>query len=308
MSHLERIVDAVAGRIRGKAQVIELSVLTMIAGGHLLIEDIPGVGKSTLARSLAQVIGGSFARVQFTSDLLPGDLVGVNVWRAKQERFEFRRGPLFANVVLADEVNRAPPRTQSALLEAMAEQTVSLDGETHPLPSPFIVLATQNPEEHHGTYPLPESQRDRFMLRVSMGYADAEIETALLQDPKTRDDAPLPAVLPSVEALADMQRAAEAVFVHLDLARYAQAVVQATREAPSIRLGVSTRGALAWIAAARARAFMRGREAILPEDLQELAVSALAHRILPSQSSAGDHGRVADELVRDILARVPLPT
>lgn len=279
----------------------------MVAGGHLLIEDIPGVGKSTLARSLAEAIGGSFSRVQFTSDLLPGDLIGVNVWRATQERFEFRQGPLFANVVLADEVNRAPPRTQSALLEAMAERTVSLDGETHQLPAPFIVLATQNPEEHHGTYPLPESQRDRFMLRVSMGYAAPEVEVALLQDADATLDTPLEPALQSVEQLVELQRLAAAVHLHADLARYAQALVQATRESPAVRLGVSTRGALSWVAAARARALLDGRDHVLPTDLQDLAVPALAHRILPSQSSAGDHGRVADELMRDIVARVALP-
>lgn len=300
--------DAVAARIRGKDEVIELAVLSMVAGGHLLIEDIPGVGKSTLARSLAQAIGGSFARVQFTSDLLPGDLIGVNVWRASEERFEFRRGPLFANIVLADEVNRAPPRTQSALLEAMAERTVSLDGQTHALPQPFVVLATQNPEEHHGTYPLPESQRDRFLLRVSMGYAAPEVEMALLQDPSASDDRPIPAALADPGQLVALQRAAAAVHLHEDLARYAQRLVQATRDEPAIRLGVSTRGALAWVAAARARALLDGREHVLPNDLQDLAVPALAHRILPAQASAADHGRVTDELVRDIVARTALPT
>ena len=296
---LPRLREVVSARIRGKEDVIELALLTMVAGGHLLIEDIPGVGKSTLARSLAQAIGGSFSRVQFTSDLLPGDLIGVNVWRASQERFEFRRGPLFANVVLADEVNRAPPRTQSALLEAMAERTVSLDGETHALPRPFIVLATQNPEEHHGTYPLPESQRDRFMLRVSMGYAAPDIEVGLLLDPRASDDTPVPAALDTPEQLSQLQAQAEAVHLHEDLARYAQNLVQATREETALRLGVSTRGALSWVAAARAKALLDGRDHVLPSDLQDLAVPALAHRVLPAQSSAGDHGRVADELVRE---------
>lgn len=165
------IRESVAASIRGKDQVIDLALIGLIAAGHLLIEDIPGVGKSTLARALAAAVGGSFSRIQFTSDLLPADLLGVNVWLAREQRFEFRPGPMFANLVLADEVNRAPPRTQSALLEAMAERQVSLDGVSHALPAPFSVIATQNPEEHHGTYPLPESQRDRFLLRLSMGYA-----------------------------------------------------------------------------------------------------------------------------------------
>jgi MoxR-like ATPase len=308
---LAEIRAAVARRIHGKNEVIDLALICLVARGHLLIEDIPGVGKSTLARALAHAIGGSFNRIQFTSDLLPADLLGVNVWRASREQFEFRPGPIFANLVLADEVNRAPPRTQSALLEAMAEGQVSLDGTSHALPDPFIVIATQNPEEHHGTYPLPESQRDRFLLRLSMGYADAEVEASLLVrggvEGLARPSSEAKPTLAAPSQLLELQSAAAAVFLHADLARYAQRVVQATRDAAEIRLGVSTRGALAWVAAARARALLNGRTRVSIDDLQELAVAALAHRIVPAQAGSGDQVALAQELVRELIASVPVP-
>jgi MoxR-like ATPase len=302
-----RARERVATRVHGKDEVIELALITMIAGGHLLIEDIPGVGKSTLAKSLAAAVGGSFHRVQFTSDLLPADLIGTNVWLPREERFEFRRGPIFANVVLADEVNRAPPRTQSALLEAMGEQQVSVDGVTHPLPSPFTVLATQNPHEHHGTYALPESQRDRFLLRVSMGYTDATTEAELLMGTRSARGDDMDAALDSVDRLVEMQDAASSVHLHPDLGRYAQAIVQATREHESIALGVSTRGALAWVAGARARAFLHERAQVSIDDLQALAVPALAHRIVPAQRGASDATAMAAERIRDVVASVAVP-
>ncbi|PRP94180.1 ATPase family [Enhygromyxa salina] len=311
---LARIRAAVATRIHGKDEIIELALICLVAGGHLLIEDIPGVGKSTLARALADAIGGSFSRIQFTSDLLPADLLGVRVWRASSEQFEFRPGPVFANLVLADEVNRAPPRTQSALLEAMAEAQVSIDGTSHPLPQPFVVIATQNPEEHHGTYPLPESQRDRFLLRLSMGYADAQVEAALLCSggvEPSRAASPSPSgsesASPSPTSLLVLQAAAAAVHLHPDLADYAQRLVQSTREAGEIRLGVSTRGALAWVAAARARALLGGRGHVSIDDLQELAVPALAHRVVPAQAGSGDQAGLAQELVRELVAATPVP-
>ncbi|WP_346017126.1 AAA family ATPase [Pseudenhygromyxa sp. WMMC2535] len=308
---LTAIREVVRKQIRGKDEIIDLALICLVARGHLLIEDIPGVGKSTLARALAVAIGGNFARIQFTSDLLPADLLGVNVWRASREHFEFRRGPVFANLVLADEVNRAPPRTQSALLEAMAEGQVSVDGVSHTLPRPFVVIATQNPEEHHGTYPLPESQRDRFLLRLSMGYAAPEVEAALLLgggvDPQGKDAGELDGALESPSKLTDLQAAAAAVHLHPDLADYAQRVVQATRDAAEIRLGVSTRGALAWVAAAKARALLAGRSNVLIDDLQELAVPALAHRVVPAQAGSGDQVALAQELVRELIAAVPVP-
>ncbi|MGH1342169.1 MAG: AAA family ATPase [Nannocystales bacterium] len=303
MATAAAIREAVGSAIVGKDEIIDLALVALLSGGHLLLEDMPGVGKSTLARSLAGAVGGAFRRIQFTADLLPADVLGVNVWRPQREAFEFREGPLFANFVLADEVNRAPPRTQSALLEAMGEHQISVDGVSRPLPEPFMVIATQNPLEHYGTYPLPESQRDRFVLRLSMGYAAPEVEAALLQGNGTRPQAE--AVVSPEDVLA-AQRAAQKVFVHADLAAYAQAVVQATREHPRARLGVSTRGALAWVAAARARALLQGREQVSLDDLQELAIAALAHRVLPSLAS-DEASASSEELVREITATVPVP-
>ena len=303
MATAAAIRDAVRSAIAGKDEIIDLALVALLSGGHLLLEDMPGVGKSTLARSLAGAVGGAFRRIQFTADLLPADVLGVNVWRPQREAFEFREGPLFANFVLADEVNRAPPRTQSALLEAMGEHQISVDGVSRPLPEPFMVIATQNPLEHYGTYPLPESQRDRFVLRLSMGYAAPEVEAELLQGSRT-GEAPQAVVSPD-DVLA-AQRAARDIFVHADLAKYAQAVVQATREHPRARLGVSTRGALAWVSAARARALLGGREQVSLDDLQELAVSALAHRVLPSLAS-DEASASSEELIREITATVPVP-
>jgi len=297
--------DAVTSVIRGKDDVVDAALFALLARGHLLIEDIPGVGKSTLAHSLARAVGGDYRRIQFTSDLLPADIVGITVLRPGGERAEFRPGPLFANFVLADEINRAPPRTQSALLEAMGEQTVSIDGTSHQLPAPFMVLATQNPSEHHGTYPLPESQRDRFAVRLTMGYAGAEIESALLRGELIARPSDISPVT-TPEAIIAAQLAVERVFVHPDLASYAQRVVQATRDHASIRLGVSTRGALAWIAVARARAWFDGRTQIGVDDLQELAVHSIAHRIIVT-GSAGDASAIAAEHVREIVATVPVP-
>lgn len=303
MATAAAIRDAVGSAIVGKDEIIDLALVALLSGGHLLLEDMPGVGKSTLARSLAGAVGGAFRRIQFTADLLPADVLGVNVWRPQRESFEFREGPLFANFVLADEINRAPPRTQSALLEAMGEHQISVDGVSRPLPEPFMVIATQNPLEHYGTYPLPESQRDRFVLRLSMGYAAPDVEAALLQGNGTR---PLAEAVVSPQDVLAAQRAAQEVFVHADLAAYAQAVVQATREHPRARLGVSTRGALAWVAAARARALLQGREQISLDDLQELAIAALAHRVLPSLAS-DEASASSEELVREITATVPVP-
>ncbi len=303
---MQDVARAVAAVIRGKEDAIENALVAMIAGGHLLIEDIPGVGKSTLARALAQAVGGEFRRIQFTSDLLPADIVGVNVWRPQSERFEFRRGPLFANVVLADEINRAPPRTQSALLEAMGEQQISVDGTSHPLPQPFMVIATQNPLEHHGTYPLPESQRDRFMLRLSLGYTEASVETELLLEVKRAQPQPLDRVV-GPDMVLEAQLRARDLFLHPDLAKYAQSIVDATRKHPRVRLGVSTRGALAWVRAARARAYLQGRTQVAIDDLQELAVGCLAHRVLLVHGSEEASDALAEDLVRELLATIPVP-
>ncbi len=294
---------AVAEVIRGKDDVIDLALVAMVSAGHLLIEDIPGVGKSTLARTLAQVVGGEFRRIQFTSDLLPSDLVGVSILRPNLDRAEFRPGPLFANFVLADEINRAPPRTQSALLEAMGERTISVDGTSHALAVPFMVIATQNPTEHYGTYPLPESQRDRFTFRLEMGYAAADVEASLLGGAEA-PGAPQPAC--TLDAIIAAQHAATEVFVHPDLAAYAQRIIHATRSHPGIRLGVSTRGGIAWVRAARARAWMDRRAQLSIDDLQDLAVPALAHRLIAS--AASDEGvALGAERIREVIATTAVP-
>jgi len=301
---LATVRRAIAEVIRGKDDVIDLALVTLVAAGHLLIEDIPGVGKSTLARTLAQVVGGEFRRIQFTSDLLPADLIGVSVLRPDLDRGEFRPGPLFANFVLADEINRAPPRTQSALLEAMGERTVSVDGISHILGLPFMVIATQNPTEHYGTYPLPESQRDRFMLRLEMGYAVADVEAELLAGKGESSAAPL--AVCTLDAILAAQAGAQEVFVHPDLAAYAQRVIHATRNHASVRLGVSTRGGIAWVRAARARAWIDKRAQLSIDDLHDLAVPTLAHRLIASAAS-DDGVAVAAERVREIVATTPVP-
>ncbi|MFN7144926.1 MAG: AAA family ATPase, partial [Myxococcota bacterium] len=243
-------------RVVGKPEVIELALVCVLAGGHLLLEDVPGVGKTTLGLTLARALGGRFKRVQFTSDLLPSDILGATVLEPRLGTFEFRAGPIFANVVLADEINRATPRTQSALLEAMNEGQVSVDGETHALPDPFLVIATQNPHEYQGTWPLPDSQLDRFLVRASMGYPSREAERAILRgEARFRDDdTPI-----DPAALAELRAEAAAVRVHAELEDYVLDLVAATRAAPSLARGVSTRGAEALIRAARAFARLRGR-------------------------------------------------
>lgn len=303
---MRAVADAVSEVVRGKTEVIERVLVCLVAGGHVLIEDLPGVGKSTLGRAIAAAVGSDLRRIQFTADLLPADIVGVSVWRPRAERFEFTPGPVFGHFVLADEINRAPPRTQSALLEAMGEGQVSVEGDSRPLPDPFMVIATQNPAEHHGTYPLPESQRDRFALRLTLGYADAQVESALLQTGAQAGRAPAKAVA----TLDDVQRAqAQAAGVHLhpDLASYAQRIVQATREHAHMVQGVSTRGALAWVATARARAWLDERDHVSLDDLQDLAVPALAHRVVLRAAGGQADDAVAAEHLREIIATTPVP-
>ena len=303
----KRIIANVEQAIIGKRQEIILSLVACFSEGHILLQDVPGVAKTMLARALAASVGCTFNRVQCTPDLLPTDITGVSVFNPQTTEFEYRSGPVFTHILLADEINRTTPRTQSALLESMAERCVTVDGETYDLERPFLVIATQNPEEHHGTYPLPESQRDRFLLRISMGYAKPDVEASLLAAPSGLSVPTIETVLDDVSVLETMQHTAAQLHVHADLAAYAQRVVQATRELTSVRIGVSTRGALAWVASARARAFLHGNTQVSLDDLQSLAVPALAHRVLPLQSSTTDHGRVAEELIRDVIAREPVP-
>jgi len=300
------LVSHVARALKGKRDVIELSLAALAARGHLLLEDVPGVGKTTLAQALARSLDLSFARVQFTSDLLPGDITGVTVYDQRSGSFVFKPGPLFANLVLADEINRTTPRTQSCLLEAMAERQISVDGAPRLLPSPFLVLATQNPHEHAGTYPLPESQLDRFLLRLSVGYPEADVERELLLGGGTEDA--LSALRPVASAL-DVQRLQSAVpGVHVaeELAGYVLAIVGATRKSPLFSLGASPRGALALLRVAQARALLRGRAYVEPDDVKDLCVPCLAHRVALAGREGGERATV-ERAIRDLADQVPVP-
>jgi MoxR-like ATPase len=301
----------IARVLRGKAGVIRHAVIALCARGHLLIEDVPGVGKTTLARALARSIGGTFHRIQFTSDLLPSDVLGVSILAPKTGEFEFKPGPVFANLVLADEINRTPPRTQSALLEAMNDGQVSVDGRPFPLEAPFLVMATQNSEEHYGTYPLPESQMDRFLLRIRIDYPSAEDERRILLESSGRPEdelARLTAVLNVAEVRA-LQDAAQRVHLTPELADYIVAVARETRRSPHIALGVSPRGQLAWRNAARAAALCDGRDYVLPDDLKALVGPVLAHRIVPSSPVEALARARADveRVLADIIDRLPAP-
>src|SRR6185436_15264341 len=268
---LQAIQDNIARVIKGKSHVIEMAVVCLLARGHLLLEDVPGVGKTTLAHSLARSLDCSFKRIQFTSDLLPSDIVGVSIFNRQQQAFEFVPGPIFANVVLADEINRTTPKTQSSLLEAMSEAQISVDNQTHPLEQPFMVIATQNPAEYHGTFPLPESQLDRFLMRLRIGYPALEEEKKVLDRPCSLHPAEALEAVLSVQDVLALQALVDQVHMEESLMDYLLAIVQATRQSELLSLGVSTRGALALSKAAKALAVVRGRDYCLPDDIKELA-------------------------------------
>jgi len=307
VSQLQR---SIAGAIFGKEDVIQLALITLLARGHLLIEDVPGVGKTTLAQALAKSFHCSFQRIQFTSDLLPSDVLGVSVYNPESREFEFREGPVFANVVLADEINRTTPRTQSALLEAMNEAQVTVDGRTLPLPNPFLVIATQNPVEHHGTYPLPESQLDRFLMRIKMGYPSHETERQILRS-RTAESTPVAALEPvaDVSDVLLMQEAVARVRVDNSLHDYALEIVNRTRKSDQLALGVSPRGTLMMQRAAQARAFLEGRDYCLPDDFKLLAVSVLSHRVVGSarHASLQKKSETTENVIREIVESVRVP-
>ncbi len=307
---VRKLEDAIGSVVRGKPEAIRATVVSLLARGHLLLEDIPGVGKTTLARSLAASLGGTFRRIQFTSDLLPSDIVGVSIYDQSGKVFELKKGPIFANIVLADEINRTTPRTQSALLEAMSEGQVSIDDATHPLETPFMVVATQNPAEHYGTYPLPESQMDRFLMRISLGYPGKAVERELLRERTGGDPVARLAAVVDLATVRRLQDSVETIRVDDALLDYAMTVVEETRRSPAISIGVSTRGALAWYRAAQAAALAAGREFVIPDDLKSLAVPVLAHRIALSQTheSLGRMRVDAERLVGELVGRVPVPT
>ena len=303
---------SIARAIYGKEEAIQLSLITLLARGHLLIEDVPGVGKTTLAQALAKSFHCTFQRIQFTSDLLPSDVLGVSVYNPESREFEFRSGPIFANVVLADEINRTTPRTQSALLEAMNEAQVSIDGKTMSLPQPFLVIATQNPVEHHGTYPLPESQLDRFLMRIKMGYPSPETEREILRKRVgVRGENPLDALEPvaDVSEVLAMQDEVAHIKVDSSLHDYALEIVNRTRNSDLLALGVSPRGTLMLQRAAQARAFLDGRDFCLPDDFKKLAVPVFSHRVVASSRHASlqKKSETTESVLRDIVESVPVP-
>ncbi|MEY4171170.1 MAG: hypothetical protein RLZ94_2243 [Actinomycetota bacterium] len=301
-----RVGSAVQSVISGKPETVRLALTVLLAGGHLLIEDVPGVGKTMLAKSLARSLGCSMRRIQFTPDLLPGDVVGVSVFNRETRDFEFKPGAVFANIVLGDEINRASPKTQSALLECMEEGQVTVDGTTYLLGRPFMVIATQNPAEMEGTYPLPEAQRDRFMARVHMGYPDRSSEIQMLQAHSA--DEPLEALAPVTDAaeVRAMIDAVRQVYVAPAIDAYVVDLVSATRQHSHVRLGASPRAALHLLRAARASAALSGRGHVLPDDVQRLAVPVLAHRLVLT-TDAHLSRTSAQDVVNEILTRVPLP-
>jgi MoxR-like ATPase len=308
---VDRIVGNVERAVSGKREGISLAVTTLLAGGHVLIEDVPGVGKTLLAKSIARSIRGEFRRIQFTPDLLPGDVTGLNVYNQGEGRFEFWAGPVFASVVLADEINRASPKTQSALLEAMEEGSVTVDGETRKLPQPFGVIGTQNPVEHEGTYPLPHAELDRFMVKMDLGYPDEDAEVDMLR--LSRD--PVADLHPVIDlaGFAAMRRLVEEVYASEAVLRYVVSVTQATRERGDVYLGASPRASRMLLAASRSRAAASGRSYCTPDDVKALAPAVLAHRILPSAEARGpsENGavggvRITEGIVRDVLRSVPV--
>ncbi len=309
---VERIVDNVERAVSGKRESVFLAVVAMLAGGHVLIEDVPGVGKTLLAKSLARSIKAEFRRIQFTPDLLPGDVTGLNVYNQGEGNFEFWAGPVFANVVLADEINRASPKTQSALLEAMEEGSVTVDGRTRKLAQPFGVLATQNPVDHEGTYPLPHAELDRFMVKMDLGYPDEDSEVDLLK--LSRDPASDLRPVVSLEEFLRMRQIVEEVHASEAVLRYVVSVTSATRGHRSIQLGVSPRASRMLLAASRARAASRGRSYTTPDDVKALAPAVLAHRIIlasDARMSGSENGfahqeEPAERIVREILSAVPV--
>ena len=306
-AYCNAVLDEIERVVVGKRAALALILTTVLAGGHVLIEDLPGMGKTLIARSFAMALGLRFTRVQFTPDLLPADLLGSTIYDMQSGQFEFRAGPIFTNLLMADEINRTPPKTQAALLEAMAERQVSIDGETHRLPEPFIVLATDNPIEYEGTYPLPEAQLDRFAVKVNLEYLSPDDEHAMLRRRLDRGSAEASvARVAEADGLLAMQRSVEQVSVHDDVLRYVVSLAGATRSHPQVAVGASPRAELDLVQLARARALVSGRDYVIPEDVKALAVPAMAHRISlrPEMWVRSVHG---SDVVEQLLRRLPVP-
>jgi MoxR-like ATPase len=309
-ARLADLQRSIAQIVKGKEGVIQLALTALLARGHLLIEDVPGVGKTTLAQALARSFQCSFQRIQFTSDMLPSDVIGVSIFNPASQNFEFKPGPIFANIVVADEINRTTPKTQSALLEAMNESQITVDNHTHPLPEPFMVLATQNPIEHHGTYPLPESQLDRFVMRIRMGYPSRASEKEIIRNHSAAGHAEQTAPLMDASDVANMQRAVSDVKVDDSLLDYTIEIVERTRQTEQLSLGVSPRGTVMLHRAAQARAFIEGRDYCLPDDFKRLIVPVFAHRVVVSSRyvSTQKKSEQSEAILGEILetTRVPL--
>ena len=306
---IRELQSAIERVIKGKSETVKYALVALLAKGHLLIEDVPGIGKTTLSNALARALNLSFQRIQFTSDLLPSDVIGLSVYNQRSGNFEWNAGPIFSNIVLADEINRATPKTQSALLEAMAEEQVTVEGVSRPLPLPFMVIATQNPTEHHGTYPLPESQLDRFMMRLHIGYPNIADERKILRDRETLN--PLEYVQPVMtEAdVSKLQTRASEVRVDDALVEYLLNIVDATRKSDSLELGISPRGTLALFRSAQALALIEGRDFCTPDDIKRLVMPCFTHRVIVNSRTSGTRNktREAEQILQDILRKTAVP-
>ncbi len=309
-SRIGELQRSIARVVKGKEEAIQMALMTLLARGHLLVEDVPGVGKTTLAHAIARSFHCTFQRIQFTSDMLPSDVIGVSVYNPVAQEFEFKPGPIFANIIVADEINRTTPKTQSALLEAMNESQITVDNHTHPLPKPFLVLATQNPIEHHGTYPLPESQLDRFLMRIRMGYPARASEKEIIRNNAGTSGAEQVAALMDAADVTAMQETVSRVRVDDSLLDYALDIIERTRQTEQLSLGVSPRGAVMLHRAAQARAFLEGRDYCLPDDFKRLIVPVFAHRVVVSSRyvSTQKKSEQAESILREIVdtTRVPL--
>lgn len=304
---IARLQQNISSVVLGKADTVRLVVIALLAGEHVLLEDVPGVGKTLVGKAIARSLAGVFHRIQFTPDLLPADITGNSLYNSQAHEFTFSPGPIFANVVLADEINRATPRTQSALLESMSERQVSADGQTHPLPRPFMVIATQNPVEFEGTYPLPESQLDRFLLRIPLGYPQREVELEVLTS--HREGEPVDSLLPALDCnqVSELQAAVRQVTIEDSINQYILDIVEATRHCDELNIGVSTRGALALYRATQAAALVAGRSFAVPDDVKQLTIPVLAHRVIPKGYLHGGDREAIESLIERLVEGVAVP-
>lgn len=308
MPFVQRLEKNIESVVLGKHEVVKMVVVALLAGEHILLEDVPGVGKTLIAKALAKSIQGNFSRIQFTPDLLPSDILGTSIYNSRTGEFSFSAGPIFGNVVLADEVNRAPPRTQSALLECMSERQVSIDGQGHNVPTPFLVIATQNPFEFEGTYLLPESQLDRFLLRIEIGYPDRSFERNILLSHNMGEPVDKLEPVVSLEEVVEAQRQIRSVRFEDSVLDYLQDIVDATRHSSELQVGVSTRGALGYYRAAQAMATINDRDFVTPDDVKRLAIPLIAHRVVPRGLAAGTDRKAVEAIVRRILDAIRIPT